>query len=134
MLYFQQQTTRNETMLNSIKKLKPFFIEDSRIPILLSYISPINIWAISLGIFVWCRGTINQQTKTHETIHFHQQLELLFLFQWILYGIFYLRALYLYRDTKMAYRENPFEREAYFNDSSVNYLANRKFYSWINYL
>ena len=117
----------------NLKNKKPFFIENSTFPIFLSHFAPINIWAISLGLWVWCRGELSERTKRHETIHFQQQLELLFLGQWILYVLYYLKGLIVYRNGEKAYRENPFEREAYDNDSKEDYLAKRKRFSWINY-
>ena len=116
----------------SIKKWKPIFIENSKIPVWLSKLAPIDIGAISLGFWVWSRGEMDDRVRQHETIHFQQQLELLFVGQWILYGMYYLKGLIRYRDGATAYRENPFEREAYKNESVENYLESRKRYSWIN--
>jgi hypothetical protein len=109
---------------------KPIFIENSKIPAWLSKLAPINIWAISFGFWVWCRGELSDTTKRHETIHYQQQLELLFVGQWILYGLFHLIGLVRYRDGAKAYRENPFEREAYANEDHPYYLLNRKRYCW----
>ncbi len=117
-----------------MKKLKPIFINNSKIPVWLSKIAPINIWALSFFIFVWCKGEISEKTKRHETIHFQQQLELLFVVQWILYGIFHLIGIIKFGSGKEAYRKNPFELEAYGNDLNENYLAKRKRYSWVKYL
>ena len=117
-----------------LKKLKPRFIEDSKFPVWLSYLAPIDIWAISLGCWVWCRGTLSEATKRHETTHFQQQLELLFVGQWLLYGLFWLWGLVKYRNGKVAYRESPFEREAYCNEIDADYLATRPRYNWINYV
>lgn len=117
-----------------MKLWKPKFIENSRVPVWLSKLAPIKIWAISVGLWVWCRGEMSDRTKRHETTHFQQQLELLFVGQWLLYGLFWLIGLVVYRDGEMAYRENPFEREAYGNDEDPDYLARRKRYSWIRYL
>ena len=117
----------------NLREKKPFFVENSKVPVFLSYFAPINIWAISFGPGVWCRGELTERTKTHETIHYQQQLELLFLGQWVLYVFYYLKGLFIYKDGAKAYRENPFEREAYDNDEDEGYLAERKRYNWINY-
>ena len=77
---------------------------------------------------------MSEATRRHETIHFQQQLELLFVGQWILYVSFWLFGLIKYKDGTIAYRENPFEREAYNNDTQVDYLENRKRFNWINYI
>ena len=118
----------------SIKEWRPIFIENSKVPIILSKVAPINIWAISFGIWVWCRGELSEQTKRHETIHYQQQLELLFVFQWILYGLFYLAKLAKHKNGAKAYRANPFEEEAYANDPDPEYLKSRKRFNWINYM
>lgn len=112
----------------------PIFYENSKLPVWLSYLAPINIWAISFGFWVWCRGKLSDTTKRHEAIHYKQQLELLFIFQWILYVFFWLYGLAKYRNGKEAYYEIPFEREAYYNEENVEYLKGRKLFSWILYI
>jgi len=116
------------------KLWEPFFINNSRLPVVLSFIAPITIWAISLGCWVFCRGEMNKTTRRHETIHFQQQLELLFVGQWLLYGLFWLAGLVRYRSGAKAYRENPFEREAYNNEKKYTYLEKRKRYAWRHYI
>jgi len=118
----------------NVKLWKPKFIENSRVPIWLSKLAPIDINAISFGFWVWCRGEMSKTTRRHETIHYQQQLELLFIGQWVLYGLFYLVGLVRYRDGKKAYREIPFEREAYSNERKFTYLEKRKRYAWVSYI
>ncbi len=115
------------------KLWKPFMFENSKIPVLLSYIAPINIWAISFGPGVWCRGEMSERTKRHETIHFQQQLELLFAGQWILYGLSWLKNR-ITMNGEDAYYNNIFEKEAYDNDSKEDYLEARPRYNWIKYV
>lgn len=118
-----------------LKKMKPIYIENSRIPVWLSKIAPIEIYAISFGIWVWCRSYMSDVTKRHETIHFQQQLECLFLGQWILYGLMYLYGLYKTGgDGRAAYYHIAFERESYEHERDHLYLENRKRYAWIKYL
>jgi len=62
----------------------------------------------------------------HEKIHHRQQLELLILPFYILYGINYFINLLLYRNHYKAYREIIFEREAYTMENDFNYLKYRK--------
>ena len=57
----------------------PIFIENSKIPVWLSKFAPINIWAITLGPVVICRGVLSEKTKRHETIHYMQYKELWFI-------------------------------------------------------
>ena len=112
---------------------QPIFLENSRVPIWLSKIVPIDIWALSIGLWVWCRGELSESVKRHETIHYRQQLELLFVGQWFLYGLFYLLGLVYYKDSNEAYYLNPFEREAYEHEEDENYLDVRKAYAWRHY-
>ena len=117
----------------NLRNLKPKFIDNSRIPAWLSNFAPINIWAISFALWVWCRGESSDKTRRHETIHFQQQIELLFVGQWVLYLVFWLVGLVRYRDGKKAYKENPFEREAFRHDDDEGYLATRHRYTWLFY-
>ena len=116
-----------------LSKRTPWFIENSNLPALITKIAPINVEAISLLCFVFCKTTLPASLKNHETIHYHQQIELLFLFHWILYGVFWLIGLVKYKNSRDAYYNNPFEREAYVNQENLNYLSERKFYSWTKY-
>ena len=116
-----------------MKNWKPIFIENSRVPVWLSYIAPIEISAISFGWFVWSRRTMSDVLRRHETIHFQQQLELAFAGQWILYALSWLHGLWKYRDPAVAYRENVFERESFSNDYIEDYLETRPRYAWIKH-
>jgi len=117
-----------------LKTLKPKFFENSRVPVWLSRIAPINIFALSVGPFVWCSSELDEDTKRHETIHFQQQLELGFLLQWILYGAFYLYGYIKYKVGSEAYMSIAFEKEAYANAEDEGYLATRPRYAWLKYM
>jgi hypothetical protein len=123
-----------ESIRSFISKRRPRIFEDSKIPVWLSKISPIEIGALSFACLVFARGKINKTTRRHEIIHYHQQLELLFVFQWILYALFWLVGLVRYRSPKLAYRENPFEREAYSNAKKTTYLEKRPLWNWRHYI
>ena len=120
--------------MKQIKLWEPKYIENSIVPKILSIFSPIEIWAINIGPFVWCRGKLTKTTKRHEAIHFQQQLELLFVIHWILYVIFWMRGLLVYRGGSSAYINSPFEREAYDNERKYTYLRKRKRYAWVSYI
>ena len=113
---------------------KPWFVENSKVPIILSYVAPIDINAIAFGPFVWSRGVMDERLKNHETIHYHQQLELLFVGQWLLYVFYWLKGLIKYKDGAVAYAESPFEREAYANDANLDYLKKRERFAWRKYI
>ena len=117
-----------------ISKRRPWVFENSKLPVWLSKISPIEIWAMSFACFVACRGVMSKTTRRHETIHYHQQLEMLFVGQWILYAAFWLIGLVKYRSGKKAYYENPFEREAYDNEKKYTYLDKRPLWNWVHYI
>jgi hypothetical protein len=70
----------------------------------------------------------------HEKIHFKQQVELLFVGHWILYGVFYLASRYKRHRHYIAYRYNPFEIEAYENDIQQDYLKKRTPFAWLKYM
>jgi len=70
----------------------------------------------------------------HERIHLRQQIELLVVPFLIWYSFEYLFRLIQYKDRRKAYRNISFEREAYANESNVNYLKQRRFYSFLRYL
>jgi hypothetical protein len=119
---------------NWLANREPFYFENSRVPVWLSKIAPIEIGAINIGFLVFSRGQISKTTRRHEKIHYIQQIELLFVLHWILYGAFWLIGLVRYRDGAKAYREIPFEREAYANQKKYTYFQKRPFWNWVNYI
>lgn len=118
----------------SKRRCFPIFKENSRVPVILSRVSPINIGAISIGLFVFARGSMTKTTKRHETIHYLQWRELGFLGFLVLYPLFWLISLAQCKDGAKAYREIPFEREAYGHEDDRGYLASRKPYAWLKYV
>lgn len=91
---------------------------------------------LSFFVFVWISRLDKDETKLvrHETIHFWQQVEMLFIFHWILYATFYMVARAKGHCHYIAYRYNPFELEAFSNEDDEQYLKKRKPLVWINYL
>lgn len=69
----------------------------------------------------------------HEKIHHRQQLELLIIPFYLLYLVNYLYNLLKYREHYKAYREIIFEREAFANDSDMDYLKKRPWFSFMRY-
>jgi len=133
-LIFGKINNHTFAIIAIMKNWKPVFIENSNLPIILSKVAPIEIWAIAFGWFVWCRGELDLQTKNHETIHFQQQLELLFVGQWFLYITMWFALLIKHRSAEIAYYLLPFELEAYENESNLEYCNTRKRFSWMKYL
>lgn len=77
---------------------------------------------------------INSELINHEKIHLFQQRELLLIPFYILYCLEYICRIFQYKfNLHSAYRNISFEREAYQNQSNLNYLKNRKPYSFKKY-
>ena len=112
---------------------KPIFIENSQIPLWLSYLSPIDIGAITLGPFVISRGTMSDVTKVHETIHWQQYIDLGILGFPLLYLIYWLIGLIKYQNARLAYYQIPFEQEAYKYEANQYYVITRKRWCWRKY-
>lgn len=69
----------------------------------------------------------------HEKIHFQQQIELLVLPFFVLYFLNYLINLFKYRfNHNKAYYNIIFEKEAYNNETNLDYLKVRIRYNWIS--
>ena len=111
----------------------PIFVENSRIPVWLSALSPITIGAITLGPIVLSRGVIDPIMRNHETIHWKQYKETLIVGFLLLYACFYIIGLIKYRSGSMAYYNIPFELEAYQNEEDFGYTFHRKRWAWLNY-
>jgi hypothetical protein len=117
-------------MITNLKFSRPWFFENSKIPVLLSYVSPIDIGAITIGPLVFSRGEMTEQTKTHETIHWQQYIETGILGFIFLYYLYYLIGYLKYKDGQIAYFQIPFEQEAYEHDKNMYYPVTRKRYAW----
>ena len=70
----------------------------------------------------------------HEKIHLRQQIELFILPFFIWYGIEYFIRILQYKDKHAAYRNISFEREAYANESQEDFLKERRFWNFLNYM
>ncbi|WP_264552073.1 hypothetical protein [Flavobacterium sp. N2038] len=70
----------------------------------------------------------------HEKIHLRQQLELLVIPFFVWYFAEFLIRLIQYKNKDLAYRNISFEREAYTNETNLNYLKNRSFFEVLNYI
>tara|TARA_A100000172_G_scaffold80137_4_gene68839 strand:+ start:1178 stop:1477 length:300 start_codon:yes stop_codon:yes gene_type:complete len=90
----------------------------------------IDVYAITIFPFIISKEKMSDGTLNHETIHIQQQKELLVLGFYPLYFFYYLWGFIKYKDKQQAYYRIPFEQEAYENEQDLNYLKNRKLYSW----
>lgn len=71
---------------------------------------------------------------THEKIHGQQQIEMLFVLFFVWYSVEWLIRFVVYWNSKKAYKNISFEREAYKNESDVEYLQHRKMFAWVKYI
>ncbi|MFV5691391.1 hypothetical protein ACM55K_05130 [Flavobacterium sp. LT1R49] len=105
--------------------------------IVAKYLIPKGYRGLTAFPFVFVKHHIDKENKVfvnHEKIHLRQQLELLVIPFFIWYFIEYLFRLIQYKKTDLAYRNISFEREAYANESNFEYLKNRPFFKFLNYL
>lgn len=91
---------------------------------------------LSFFIFIWISKLTKDETRLvrHEKIHFLQQVEMLFIFHWLLYAFFYIVSRAKGHGHYIAYRYNPFEIEAYDNEHDANYLKTRGYFAWAGYV
>lgn len=73
-----------------------------------------------------------KKTLNHESIHTCQIKETFYIGFYILYPLFWLFNLIV--NPKKAYRNIPFEQEAYANGEDFNYCETRKRFAWVKYL
>ena len=83
--------------------------------------SAINLFGI---LFARNGVKISKERINHELIHTAQMKELY-------YVLFYI--IYIYYYSMYGYKDNPFEREAYLNQSNDDYLNERIKFSYKNY-
>lgn len=97
----------------------------------------LKINGIALFPFIFIRKPEDRENNiliNHEKIHLRQQIELLVIFFYIFYVAEYYYWLFRLKNKDLAYRRISFEREAYANESDLDYLRKRKFWSFRKYL
>ena len=96
-----------------------------------------RIRGITLFPFIFLRQKEYLNDKVlinHELIHIRQQAELLVIPFYILYLTDYVIQLFRHDfNDRKAYRAISFEREAKKNEKDMDYLKNRKWFSFIKY-
>jgi hypothetical protein len=93
----------------------------------------LKIGGITLFPFIILRDKYkgDKTILNHESIHIEQQKELLVIIFYLWYVLEWLVRLFLKGN---AYRNISFEREAYQNECDVDYIKNRKRFSFLKYL
>jgi len=105
--------------------------------IVTKYLIPKGYRGLAAFPFVFVKHSSDKEDLlflNHEKIHLRQQLELLVFPFFIWYTSEYFVRLIQYKNANLAYKNISFEREAYANESNLEYLKNRSFLSFLNYL
>jgi hypothetical protein len=105
--------------------------------IVAKYLIPKGYRGMAVFPFVVLKYDFDKANETfvnHERIHLKQQIELLIIpfFAW--YFLEYLFRLVQYKNKYLSYRNISFEREAYAKETDLNYLKNRSFFQFLNYI
>lgn len=90
----------------------------------------VNLFGV---LFVKGNAYISAQTINHESIHTAQIKEMLYVLFYLWYVVEWVIKLFVYRNAHKAYKNISFEREAYDNGHSMDYLKYRKHYAWCKY-
>lgn len=101
----------------------------------LRFILPNNVLGITLapfGIYLDDSYLLDITTINHESIHWKQQMEMGIVLFYLWYGIEWIIKLFIFG--KAAYYNISFERESYKHEHDLEYLNNRKHFSWFKYL
>lgn len=96
-----------------------------------------KITGITLFPFIilkYAKDRNNPVLINHEKIHLRQQLEMMVIFFYLWYVIEYFFWYIKLKDSYMAYRYISFEREAYAMEDDLDYLKNRKIFSFLKYI
>ena len=99
----------------------------------------LNAIGFSFMFWIFIHPDISEKEKretiVHEEIHFRQQLELLFVFHWLITGLIYCyNYLFKRKSRSQSYRLSPIEKESYGNERNEYYLRYRKSFGWIEYI
>ena len=101
------------------------------------HLIPKGYHGLAVFPFVFIKNSEDKENMVflnHEKIHLRQQMELLIIPFFVFYLTEYLVRLAQYKNSDLAYRNISFEREAYANESNLEYLKKRPFFSFFNYL
>ena len=104
--------------------------------IISKYLVPKNYVGLTIYPFIFIKNKAQIEDAyllNHENIHLQQQKELFWIFFFILYFTEYAIGVFRYKNHNKAYKNISFEKEAYKNESNLNYLLYRKKFSFLNY-
>lgn len=95
-----------------------------------------NFQGMAVFPFIFVKNKVIKKDKVlinHEKIHLMQQIELLWIFFFLIYFGEYLINLLKYKNVDKAYREISFEKEAYTNEKNLCYLKERRCWKFLTY-
>lgn len=75
-----------------------------------------------------------EESLNHEKIHTSQMKELGYVFFYLIYITEWIYESFRAKNLMKGYYNISFEREAYLNQNDINYLLNKKKWSFIRYL
>ena len=89
-----------------------------------------------LGVVFARKGLypLSERTINHEAIHTAQMKEMLYVFFYLWYVVEWIVRLFQYKNSREAYRNISFEREAYHAEHELHYVKHRKLFTWVKYL
>lgn len=92
--------------------------------------------AINLFGILFCRKNAKMDfvILNHENIHTAQMKEMLYIPFYIWYAVEWTIRLMFYWNFHWAYRNISFEKEAYIHEGNIDYLKDRRLFSWIYYI
>ncbi|NNE31912.1 MAG: hypothetical protein HKN40_06035 [Winogradskyella sp.] len=100
------------------------------------HIVPRGYVGITIFPFMFLKYKTLKEDKiliNHERIHLRQQIELFVIPFFVVYGTEFLLRLIQYKKWHLAYRNISFEREAFKNETDLNFLEKRPCWNFINY-
>lgn len=101
------------------------------------YLTPKWVRGITIFPFIILSYKKDKQNKVllnHEKIHVRQQIELLVLPFFIWYLLEFIYRFIQYGNSKQAYLNISFEREAYQNEKNLHYLKQRSFWWFLKFI
>nr|WP_236011303.1 hypothetical protein [Olleya sediminilitoris] len=101
------------------------------------YLVPKGYAGLTIYPFIFLKNKHLKESVSlvnHEKIHLKQQLELLVLPFYIWYVLEFLIRYLKHNNWQKAYKNISFEREAYCNDSNLQYIKTRRFWQFLKYL
>ena len=106
--------------------------KNSLLPRAASIFFPVE--AITIANHIFFRDEIHSRVLRHEVIHVLQGRELGYVVFWFMYLKYWLIAMKENQgNTYRAYRDIPFEKEAYLNEREPSYIYQRPLYAWKKY-